>query len=70
MAIKREEENKLDEAALLMNGVRDANTGRVIRDGALTLLDEELQHYDGVGEEARLRTDGAVGDGDPIPALI
>jgi len=71
MAVKREEENDFKSAAVFMNGVRDLKTGHIIQDGALTILDKELQHFTGSGEIAAFRTFGAVGPaGEPIEALL
>ena len=71
MAVKREHENLFKEAAILMNGVRDPKTGRVLQDGAITVLDDELRHFTGGGEVSAFRTFGAVGPwGEPVESLL
>ena len=47
LAVKREEENLISEASLFMNGGQTKSGGRI--DGAIQLLNDELQHYTGDG---------------------
>lgn len=63
------EENltKLEEAALLWNGRKDAR-GQVIAHGAITLLEKELEHYKGAGVKPTMQFDG--GGPEPVPALL
>jgi hypothetical protein len=49
MACKLEEEYKYADAAILMNGKRDPISGKAIVEGAITILEDELQHYQGSG---------------------
>lgn len=67
MAVRLTEIGSTAEAALLMNGRRDG-MGKVIADGAVTMLDEELNHYEGSGYRPVARVEGLGHP--PVPALI
>lgn len=67
MAVKAEEEHLWDEAAIMWEGKRDQN-GKIIREGAITILENELQHFNGDAEQPSL----VVGNSyiEPIEQLL
>lgn len=70
MSLKEEEDGNLDRAAILMNGRKD-KSGMVIVDGAMTLLDQELDHYKGSGFKPTINYEnGGAGFDDPVPCVI
>lgn len=70
MAIKEEEDGNLDRAAILMRGRKDKDR-RVLVDGALTLLEKELDHYKGSGVTPTVNfVNSGAGADDPVPCII
>lgn len=70
MAILAEEDRNFVEAAILWTGGTDKKTG-IKQLGVDQLMDDELQHQSGDGEEIGLEIRGNnIGEVDPIPALL